>query len=401
MRGRARIPWTLGALLVVGCGVAAGCGKDGMGPDAPGSGTTVRLTVAGLPSLDPSTDGVYRVWAVGPEAGLVGLGAVEGAAAATGVELDLPLDDPDALFVTVEPPGRLDDGTPSQLKVLGGRFQAGLASLELRGYLTPNLDLEAEPGQHVLGTHAHLLGGEDAPPQGPGDPREAGVWLHNDGPTADTLDGSFYVTLTPLTQGWTYEGWVVRDLGTPGAVWLSYGKFAPGPFRKVRSRDDTGLGVFSGWEDYELTLPRTVFFPGDDWLANPLDRPVPGGVELPLDLNGCLESEEACAAAGSAYGPSRWSHVITVEPWEDRREDPLAARPFFLRPYRNAIGEAPPDDPRTLRLRSGELPSGTAEIVVGQVAARTGRPVPSSPGATGEPPARWAPGRGPSRRVRR
>lgn len=345
---RARMAVLLAAL------VALGCGDGATGPPEPE--VRMRLTVESLPALDAATQGIYEAWVVGPDAELVSLGAVDGPGAAAGMEWSSPVLDPAALFLTLETPSEADDGVPSQLKIAGGRFVQGRAEIASRGYLTPNLPLEAEPGQHVLGTHGDL---HDGVP----DREDAGLWLHNDRPTADTLDGSFYVTLTPLTEGWTYEGWVVRDHGSENELWLSYGKFLPGPFRKVRSRDDTGLGVFSGWEDYELVLPRTVFFPGDDWLANSLGYPLPQGLELPVDLNGCLESEEACAASGQTYGPSRWTHVITVEPYEDRYEDPLQARPFFLRPYRNAIGEMAPDVPRSLRFRPETLPRGTAEVV--------------------------------------
>ncbi|NIQ59452.1 MAG: hypothetical protein GWN71_40710, partial [Gammaproteobacteria bacterium] len=62
----------------------------------------------------------------------------------------------------------------------------------------------------------------------------------------DTADGSFFLSFTPLTRGWVYEGWVVRDHGSPEAVWVSYGKFTPNSFRRQDRRDDTGLGPFSG-----------------------------------------------------------------------------------------------------------------------------------------------------------
>ncbi|HEX6316628.1 MAG TPA: hypothetical protein VFZ73_17270, partial [Gemmatimonadaceae bacterium] len=160
----------------------------------------------------------------------------------------------------------------------------------------------------------------------------------------------------PLTRGWAYEGWVVRDRGSPDAVWLSYGQFLPNNIRKARFRDDTGLGPFSGYIDYERARSAEIHYPGDDWAGNPLALPVPGGLTPPLDLNGD-------AAAGVA---SRWTHVITIEPvYEDdgnRTEPPWQAQPFFLRPYDNAIGEAAPGEPRTIEFRPGALPHGSAHI---------------------------------------
>jgi hypothetical protein len=230
------------------------------------------------------------------------------------------------------------------LKLLGGEFFEGEAVLGHNGYLTPNIPLESAPGVHVLRTFA-AFGTPDLPQN-----QDAGLWLVN--PAKDTLSGDFYQTFTPLTEGWMYEGWVVRDLGTAEEVWLSYGKFRPDGFRQARSRDDTGLGPFSGKADWERALPIEVRFPGDDWIANPMGVPVPGNVALPLDLNG-----EAAAGV-----PSRWTHVITLEPYEERWEDPWTSEPTFLRPYRNSIGEAPPESLRTIRFQPDLLPRGIARI---------------------------------------
>jgi hypothetical protein len=184
-------------------------------------------------------------------------------------------------------------------------------------------------------------------------PSEAGLWLFNLG--GDTLDGSYYLDFSPLTEGWWYEGWIVQDYGTPAAVWLSYGKFRPDAFRQANTRDDTGLGPFSGRRDYEAALALQVRVPGDDWLANPLGLTVPGGLPLPLDLNGDANSSTA----------SRWTHVITIEPWGPNREpEPFTeVRPFFLAPYRNAIGEGSPDEPRSIEFHPDNLPAGTAVLL--------------------------------------
>ncbi len=146
----------------------------------------------------------------------------------------------------------------------------------------------------------------------------------------------------------------MRDYGAPDAVWLSYGKFRPDETRQANARDDTGLGFFSGRTDHRFALGLQVRVPGDVWLSNVMNFPVPGDVALPIDLNGD-------AAAGTA---SRWTHVITIEPWGPNRDPEPAdqARPFFVRPYRNAIGEAPADVPRVIEFDRSTIPTGSVRV---------------------------------------
>ena len=325
--------------MVVG-GLPA-CDSDAA-PTPTGSTLTVRLLE--LPAYDTVAQGPFALWSIGPAAEIRLLGRFAG----TGMPLDLTYDldglSPEALMLTLEPPNGVGPG-PSDLRILGGPFLSDLAGLSVVGYLTPNLNLETVPGDHRLGTF------EDVGGVGVLEARDSGLWLID--PAGDTASGSAYLDFTPLTAGWTYEGWVVRDWQTSDEVWLSYGKFLPDEFRQVRFRDETGLGPYSGRADYVRALPEDVFVPGDDWVANPLGLPLPAGLTLPLDLNGCA----ACAE------PSRWTHVITVEPFTDRSEDPWSASPFFVQPYANAIGEAPPEEGRTLLLRSQSLPRGEARIV--------------------------------------
>ena len=211
----------------------------------------------------------------------------------------------------------------SEHGMLGGRLDGGSAALGIEDYITAGIRFEEDPGVHVLTTVSTMLD------DGSGVPQDAGLWLFD--PAGDTISGSYYLAVTPLTRGWMYEGWVVRDHGTDDALWISYGKFEPDGFKRASIRDETGLGPFSGWVDFARALPDDIDIPGDDWLSNPLDLPVPGGLELPLDLNGD-------AANGIE---SRWTHVITIEPATEEDEPLLEERPFLLRPYFNPIGEAP------------------------------------------------------------
>lgn len=341
----ARPSRTLPALLL---GLLA-CGGDAAGP---AEGDPLLLELHGLRALDAGMEGTYEGWVIGDGGRAASAGRFTLPAHGE-VELESPVRGARSFLLTVEPPGD-DDGEPSDLGLLAGDFQGGEATLDIVGVVTSGAPLEPEPGTHVLFTPS------DNQEVGYPSHEDAGIWLFNI--QGDTLDGSFYLDFTPLSRGWIYEGWLVRDRGTGDAVWLSYGKFEPDVRRKVKTRDNTGLGPFSGQLEYRDALPFEVVFPGDDWVANPHGYPVPGDIHLPVDLNGCFRPVEECEAAGHEYGPSRWTHVITVEPRTDMEEEPWAAEPFLVRPYRNPIGEGPPEEPRTILYAPGELPGGLVRV---------------------------------------
>jgi len=304
----------------------------------------LTLRLLELPAYDTTVVGPFAVWVLEGNSSPVLLGRFE----ATGAPLDLAFEldrpQPDGVMVTLEPPRRTTS-SPSQQRIMGGAFASDLAGLSVVGFLTPNLNLETVPGAHRLGTFEEVAG------RGRLSSSDAGLWLTD--PRGTIADGTAYLSLTPLTPGWIYEGWVVRDWHSASEVWLSYGKFSPDSLRQVRSRDDTGPGPFSGSADYVEVWPQDVVVPGDDWLSNPMDLVLPTGVTLPLDLNGC----EACGE------PSRWTHLISVEPSTDQGEAPWEAEPFFIRPYANPIGEGRSEEPRAVLIRSQSLPRGEARIV--------------------------------------
>lgn len=305
----------------------------------------VELTLSGLRTLDPDIEGTYEAWGIDPAGTIVQAGRFRLPSEGS-VNLTWRGDvDPQHLMITVEPPGDMDS-RPSPHKLLGGRFDGTSAVLGVTRYVTVGIPLEPRPGTHVLATPTDDA--DNGYPSG----EDGGLWLYN--ASGDTLDGSYYLDFTPLTEGWRYEGWIVRNYGAPDALWISYGKFRPDGFRQTNQRDDTGLGFFSGRLDHEFALALQVRVPGDDWLDNPLDYPVPGGLTLPLDLNGDANRGVT----------SEWTHVITIEPWGPNRdpEVPGANRPFFLQPYRNVIGEAPPNEPRVIEYFPELLPTGTATI---------------------------------------
>jgi hypothetical protein len=142
---------------------------------------------------------------------------------------------------------------------------------------------------------------------------------------------------------------MVRDLDTPNAIWLSYGKFLPDWTGALNSPDDTGWGPFSGVLDFRTQ--QLEDFPGDDWISNPLGLPFPSALTLPLDLR-----------EKDAAGNLRWSHVITIEPATDRGEPLTTEKPFFIHPYVDSFGDKGPGIARVLTLRTSTLPTGTAEL---------------------------------------
>ncbi len=330
------------AALVCLAGVgAAGCG-DTAGP-APDATVALDITIENLAPLNATTEGRYHAWVIDAERTPHSAGAftVSGPGAQT-ISLTSPIGAPAEIMITIEPPN--DTDAKPGLRLIGGRVSAGAAELETNRFLTPGVPLEPNPGQHYLFTPS------DNFELGYPSYEDAGIWVMNFFEKEE--DGTFFVTFTPLTPGWTYEGWVVRDWGTPGEIWVSYGKFNPDNRRKANSRDNTGLGPYSGQLQYASAMQNEVYFPGDDWLANPHGFPIPGNLELPFDLNG-----------DRARGiPSRWTHVITIEPASDMNEAAWLARPFFLRPYRNAIGEGAADEGRDILFFPEALPSGSARL---------------------------------------
>ena len=332
------------ALLMAG---AAACAPDGRNPTGSG-GAALHLTLSGLAPLDPAREGVYEAWTV-DAAGSRRSAGTFALPAGGKVVLATPVTGAVAVEVTVEPPGDADPA-PSAQRLLRGTLRKGRAELSLVGAVTQgDLSLREQPGQFTMyfspsDNHLHGFPSHE----------ESGIWLFNIY-RSQTQQNDGWVRLTQLQPGWTYEGWVVRDLGTPGAVWLSYGKFVPDVTGAINARDDTGWGPFSGVLDFKTAGEEE--YPGDDWISNPLGFPLPGGLRLPLDLT-----------EKNAAGEHRWSHVITIEPVRDRGEPLTTERPFPLRPYRDrfggpSYGEVRPYGlPHPITFHPQTLPRGVAEV---------------------------------------
>jgi hypothetical protein len=314
--------------------VAAGCGSD---PTASVSvGATLALSVTGLSALDATTDGRYEAWVVDRAGTSYSLGPVDVRSGGS-LTFPNPVADPATFLITYEPRGDTDPG-PSSHRLLAGPIRGGRAQLSVQGAVTASdLPLRERPGQFTM------FSPSDNFRNGYPSHEESGIWLFNMAPR-ETQQGDMWVRLTQLQQGWVYEGWMVRDIDTPNAVWLSYGKFLPDASGTVNTRDDTGWGEFSGVTDF---LKGEEEFPGDDWISNPLGYQVPGGLTLPLNLR-----------EKSATGAGRWTHLITIEPSSDRGEPVTTPRPFTIRPYRDPFGDGAPGTARTITFRADGVPRG-------------------------------------------
>lgn len=335
--------FSLVAMLALG--FVAACGADS--PAGP-AGSEIRLSLSHLRPLDPSREGAYALWAR-DRSGQLHLAGTFVPPAGGVVSLTMPVDGAVALEVTVEPPADPDPG-PSGPRLLAGQLRGGRAELSLRGAVTQgDLPLREKPGQFTMfftpsDNHLNAFPSHE----------EAGIWLFNVAPR-DTEKENAWVYLTQLAEGWIYEGWVVRDHGTPGAIWLSYGKFLPDTDGALRSRDNTGWGPFSGVRDFKTAGEEE--YPGDDWISNPLSYPWPAELRLPLDLR------EVDAA-----GAPRWTHVISIEPLREMEEPISSERPFPLQPYSDRFRASMPGFhrpyglPHPITFRPDVLPGGSAEV---------------------------------------
>jgi len=321
------------ALLFTGA-----CGGDAVGPRI-ASGTSLTLTTTALPLLDATREGTYATWLIDANGQAHPAGAIQPGAPAT---ITSSVDNPKAFEITLELRGAAMDH-PSTRVLLRGDFVGGVAHLSVVGAVTQGSEaLRERPGQFTMFTPS------DNAFSGYPSHEESGVWLFNMNPSA-TDQNDFYVRLTQLQAGWTYEGWMVRDLGSPQEIWLSYGKFLPDWTGALNQPDDTGWGPFSGVADYASS--HLEDFPGDDWISNSLGFPFPAALSLPLNLR-----------EKDASGKLRWSHVITIEPMSDKGERIGTERPFFLRPYADSFGDLNPGMPRSITFHKEVVPSGRVAV---------------------------------------
>lgn len=325
--------WRAGTLSVL-VGLAA-CSGGTTDPGATRAYTSLTFAFSGLRALDPASEGAYAAW-VSEDGQFRRLAQFDYAATVT-LPLTQAARDGAELWIAIQRPG--DAGTTiSAQKLLRGVLRRGTANLTVVGALTQGtLALRERPGQFTM------FSPSDNALNGYPSHEESGVWLFNMRPEL-TDQKDMWVRLTQLDPGWTYEGWMVRDIGTANAIWLSYGKFTPDYTGAVNTRDNTGWGPYSGVVDFRTDGEEE--FPGDDWISNPLNFPLPNGLTLPLNLR---ETDGA--------GAFRWTHVITIEPAWNEDEAIGTERPFLIRPYQDPFGGGAPGAARTITFRSDGVPS--------------------------------------------
>lgn len=311
-------------------------------------GDRLELSLSGVRAMDAATEGVLHLWVVPAAGEPVSIGPLTDLPATTDgtakAVFDLPVSDARRFLVTVEPPGD-DDDVPSRYHLVGGDVAGNRTILTIEGVLTNGPPLETDPGSHSLFTTSNNI--EFGYPSA----EDAGLWLFTLRPIFNVHE-TREVRVTPLRPAWLYGGWIVRGRGTDDELWIPYGKFRPDEGGLLSSRDDTGSGPFSGDEDYLNAGVEDV--PGEEWVtdkvAGVLGFDLPGDLSLPLDLD----------AVDPVTGEAVWYHVITIEPAFDEGEPMYDARPFFIQPYRNPVGEGGPGDPRLISYVGGE-PVGRIE----------------------------------------
>jgi hypothetical protein len=337
MRGFPSVQPAAAALAAAVMVSAVSCsGGESTGPGI-GVGTSLALTTTSLAPLDPAREGSYEAWAIDAAGTLHSLGRFTPTSGS--LSFASPIAHARSFVITIEPPGDADNA-PSALHLLRGNVVAGRAELSLVDAVTRAGPLREQPGTFTMFSPSDNAGGYPSH-------EEAGVWLFNVRPR-ETPQNDMWVRLAPLHQGWTYEGWMVRDFGTPNEIWLSYGKFVPDATGALSEKDDTGWGPFSGIVNYRTESVEN--FPGDDWISNPLGYPFPAQLVLPLNLR-----------EKTGTGQLRWTHLITIEPASDRGEPIGSERPFFIRPYRDSFGDGNAGVPRHITYRPEAVPRALVE----------------------------------------
>lgn len=324
----------LGAVLALVLALGSCDDPAGVAP-----GDLLRVEVRGLAPVDPA-QGTFELWVVDHDEAAHSLGRVAPDAELDPlvVEFEVPAGGARRVDLTLEPPGDVD-ARPSRYRVLSGELDGARGTLTVEGSITDGRPFVPNPGHHSLFTSSNNVA------EGWPSAENAGLWLFSIYTNVND-HGSREVHLIPLDPAWLYEGWIVHRPGTAEEIWISYGKYRPDLYGLLTSRDHTGSGPFSGDEDFRNGGVEDV--PGEEWTVDHPEYDIPGGLELPLELD----------ALDPQTGEAVWYHVITVEPAFDESERITTERPFVVRPYRNPIGEGRASDPRRIEYQEND-PVGT------------------------------------------
>lgn len=256
---------TILAMLAVGF-LATSCDSDD--DDAPAT-ADLTINLDGLEAL--GSDYVYEGWII-----------VDGSPVSTGTFTSVTFPqsftvDADQLasattFVLSIEPAVDSDPAPAATKILAGDFSGSSASVNSSNIVG---DFSASTGKYILATPTDADATND----------ESGIWF------LDNSSGSAVVglDLPVLSEGWTYEGWVVFD-GTPVST---------GTFTSLDTADDNAAtSTFKG------DVGNGPAFPGEDFIQN-----APAGLTFPTDLKGRTV-------------------VISVEPSPDNSAEPFTLKPL-------------------------------------------------------------------------
>lgn len=229
---------SVATLVAALCALALGCSDGGSGDDS------TRALNLGFTGLEPlGADMVYEGWIIVDGAPVsTGRFSVDedGNPDSNGAEIDAAMVDAAAAFVLTIEPAVGDDPGPSDIHILAGDLNGGVATLTVDHPAALATDFTAAAGQFILET----------PSSAAEDDSTQGIWWLVPG---DTFEPG--LALPALPAGWAYEGWVV---GPDGPV--STGRFTD------PSGADSDLAGPAGGPDGDGPP-----FPGQDFIDPAVD----------------------------------------------------------------------------------------------------------------------------------
>ncbi|MFZ0389834.1 MAG: anti-sigma factor [Calditrichia bacterium] len=231
--------------------IVAGCEKDDNGPNPTGS-NKIAITLQNAPMLqngfhyegwaiidgNPVSTGKFNVNSNGDITDLNN-NVIMGGEFSTNTDIS----DASAVVLTIEPDGD-NDTTPAETHVLAGDVQNKAATLTAGNSKALGNDFSGAMGDYILAT----------PTNGGGTNENSGIWFLHPPTTMFTFS---FTGLTPLMNGYHYEGWAIVD-GSP----VTTGKFnlnSSGDLvdldgNMIDNGEFTVVGDLSGATDIVLTI---------------------------------------------------------------------------------------------------------------------------------------------------
>jgi hypothetical protein len=278
------------------------CEEEGSMDDNPNNNNgTLKMNISNLENLGSAE--VYEAWIIVDGSPVsAGTFTVDDNGTLSNDELVVNqemLNDAVAFVLTIEP-NPDPDPAPSDIKLIGGDFQANSATVDVSHMAALGDDFSGAAGKYILAT----------PTTNDMTDELSGIWF------LDLSSGmpGVGLTLPGIGSNWVYEGWAVIN-GTPVST---------GRFTAADMMDDSG--VFSG---SDAGGPP---FPGEDFITN-----APAGLTFPTDLSG-----------GTA--------VISIEPEPDNSPAPFMLKPLVAGISASAMDHVTYD---LNNMSGGTFPAGT------------------------------------------